>query len=126
MRLVLDTHALIWWMTDPDQLSRRARLAIAAPTNVPYVSAITAYEIELKRSRDPLLGKLPLDLEDAVLEAGFMWLSITPGDCVVAGRLPLHHRDPWDRLLIAQSMRAGMVIISADERFPAYNAPMIW
>ena len=126
MKLLIDTHALIWWLTDVDNLSRRARAAMQDPLNALYVSAVTGYEIELKRSRDPLLGRLPLDLETAVLDEGFMWLSVTPGDAVAAGRLPLHHRDPWDRLLIAQALQAGMPVVSTDERLAPYGTSLIW
>ncbi len=126
MRLLVDTHVLIWWLTDVDNLSRRAKAAMLDPLNALYVSAITGYEIELKRPRDPLLGRLPFDLENAVLEEGFMWLPITPGDTIAAGRLPLHHRDPWDRLLIAQALQAGLLVVSADERFAPYGASLIW
>ncbi len=126
MNLLIDSHVLIWWLADPELLSRRARSVIEDPLNAIHVSAVTGYEIELKRSRDRLLGQLPHDLEAVVLDEGFMWLSVTPGDTITAGRLPLHHRDPWDRLLIAQAMRTRLTIVSADEWLASYGAPVIW
>ncbi len=126
MNLLIDTHVLIWWLAEPQLLSPRGRAAIEDPLNAIYVSAITGYEIEFKRSRDPLLGRLPHDLEQVALDEGFMWLSITPGDTILAGRLPLHHRDPWDRLLVAQAMRTRLVLVSADESLAPYGTPMIW
>ena len=126
MNLLIDTHVLIWWLAAPELLSRRARSAIEDPLNGIYVSAVSGYEIEFKRSRDRLLGQLPHDLEQVVLDQGFMWISITPGDTIVAGRLPLHHRDPWDRLLVAQAMRTRLVVVSADEGLAPYGAPVVW
>jgi PIN domain nuclease of toxin-antitoxin system len=126
MNLLIDSHVLIWWLADPELLSGRARSAVEDPLNAIYVSAVTGYEIELKRSRDRLLGRLPHDLEQVVLDEGFMWFSITPGDTITAGRLPLHHRDPWDRLLVAQAIRTRSVLVSADEALAAYGLPVIW
>jgi len=126
MNLLIDSHVLIWWLADADPLSRRARSVLEDPLNAIYVSAVTGYEIEFKRSRDPFLGRLPHDLEQVVLDEGFRWLSVTPGDTITAARLPLHHRDPWDRLLIAQAMRTRLVLVSADEGLAPYGAPVIW
>ena len=126
MNLLIDSHVLIWWLVDPELLSRPARSAIEDPLNAIYVSAVTGYEIELKRSRDRLLGLLPHDLEQVVLDEGFMWISVTPGDAITAGRLPLHHRDPWDRLLVAQAMRTRLVLVSADEGLAPYGVRLIW
>ena len=126
MRLLADTHVLIWWLTDAEMISRRALSALEDPINTLYVSAATGYEIELKRPRDPLLRRLPLNLEDAIREEGFTWAPLTPSDCIAAGRLPLHHRNPWDRLLIAQALQDGLVVVSADRRFSDYGVTTLW
>ena len=126
MKLLVDTHVLIWWLTDVARLSPRARAALEDPDNEPLVSAVTGYEIELKRPVDGLLQRLPLDLEEVVLAEGFGWRMITAADAITAGRLPLHHRDPWDRLLIAQALLHGLPIVSVDRRFPAYGLTLIW
>ena len=126
MNLLIDSHVLIWWIAEAELLSQPARSAIEDPLNSIYVSAVTAYEIEFKRSRDRLLGGLPHDLEEVVMDEGFMWLSITPGDMITAGRLPLHHRDPWDRVLVAQAMRTRMVLVSADEWLAPYGVRVVW
>jgi PIN domain nuclease of toxin-antitoxin system len=126
MNLLIDSHVLIWWLAAPELLSPRGRSAIEDPLNAVYVSSVTGYEIEFKRSRDRLLERLPHDLEQVVLDEGFMWISVNPGDTITAGRLPLHHRDPWDRLLIAQAMRARLILVSADEWLAPYGVRTIW
>ena len=126
MRLIADTHALIWWLTDPGRLSRRAFAAMEDEGNDVVISAVTAYEIEFKRRVDPLLQVIPMDLEAAVLAQRFGWRPITPADAMAAGRLPRHHRDPWDRLLVAQCLQEGAALISRDGDLAAYGAKLIW
>lgn len=126
MNVLIDTHVLIWWLTDPDQLSRRAFNAVADDGNEVFVSAASGYEIELKRPVDKLLQALPLDLEHAIAGEDFRWRSIVAGDAIAAGRLPKHHRDPWDRLIVAQAMQDGWPLVSADDRLRAYEVSLIW
>ena len=104
MKLLIYTHALIWVTTDTGLLSARAASLLADLTNEIHVSAVSAYEIEYKRSRDPELQRMPFDLNDCVALMGFQWLPVTWEHAREAGRLPQHHGDPWDRLLIAQAL----------------------
>lgn len=120
MILLLDAHALLWWLADSAELSEDARNAIADPSNDALVSAATVWEIAIKQA----LGKLvaPSDLVDALEPAGFGALPITLRDAESAARLPLHHRDPFDRMLVAQSARLDAVVVSRDSIFEDYGA----
>lgn len=126
MNVLIDTHILIWWLTDPDQLSRRAYNAVADDGNEVFVSAASGYEIELKRPQDALLQALPLDLEHAVAREEFRWRPIMASDALAAGRLPLHHRDPWDRIIVAQALQDGWPLVTADTRLNDYGAKVLW
>jgi PIN domain nuclease of toxin-antitoxin system len=104
MSLLLDTHALFWWFSDPARLSKRAGSIIANPGNTVLVSAATAGELAIKVN----LGKidslsLVVELSRYAEEEGFVELPINVGHAARAGLLPLHHRDPFDRLLVAQA-----------------------
>ncbi|MGE5501582.1 MAG: type II toxin-antitoxin system VapC family toxin [Ignavibacteriales bacterium] len=126
MKLVLDTHAIVWWLCEPEALSRRAFAALSDEANEVLVSAACGYEIEIKRERDPLLGSVPEGLHDAVFEQGFDWLPITAEHAIVAARLPRHHGDPWDRLLVAQAMLEGATLVTCDGRLKPYGAALLW
>ena len=123
MILLLDAHAVLWWLADEAALDAAARSAIADPTNGVLVSAATIWEIEIKRA----LGKLdaPAGLLDAVEEAGFDVLPITGPDAELAGSLPAHHRDPFDRMLVAQADRVGAIVVSRDAAFMAYGVDVL-
>lgn len=122
MRLLLDTHVLLWWLADED-LNDQARDAISDPDNLVMVSAASAWEISIKKA----LGKLsaPDDLERQVDESGFVPLPISVAHGIAAGRLPRHHDDPFDRMLIAQAYAEGLTIITRDKRFADYNVAML-
>jgi PIN domain nuclease of toxin-antitoxin system len=126
MRLLLDTHVLIWAAIEPGRISRRAAAAIEDPGNDLLLSAVSAYEVAYKRDRDPALSGLPVDLRSSVASRGLAWLDITPSHATEAGRLPRHHGDPFDRILIAQARAEGAVVVSADRRFPAYGVSVLW
>jgi len=119
MILLLDAHALLWWLADDPTLADDARRVIADPTNEVLVSAGTIWEVEIKRA----LGKLnaPEGLVGAIEQVGFDALPITGADAERAGRLPIHHRDPFDRMLVAQATRLDAVIVSRDTAFDAYE-----
>ena len=118
-RLLLDTHVLLWWLSDDFQLGKASRLAISNPRNQVYVSAASAWEISIKKS----LGKLsaPEDLDAIVESEGFDKLPITLFHGEQAGLLPGHHKDPFDRMLIAQAQSDGLVIVTNDEKITQYN-----
>jgi PIN domain nuclease of toxin-antitoxin system len=116
--LLLDTHALIWILSDDPQLAAEARTAIADPGTFVAVSPASAWEIGIKRA----LGKLnaPDDLVQQVADARFVPISISLEHAVAAGALPPHHRDPFDRMLIAQAQLEGLTIVTRDPRFEPY------
>jgi PIN domain nuclease of toxin-antitoxin system len=122
MILLLDAHAFLWWLRD-EELDRPARDSIAAPANDVLVSAPTGWELEIKRT----LGKLraPDDLVATIEAVGFGCLPILGEDAVRAGRLPLHHRDPFDRMILAQALRLDATIVSRDRAFRAYDVPIL-
>lgn len=128
MRLLLDTHALLWWLDGDRRLTRRARGAINDEDNVILVSAASAWEITTK-SR---LGRLPgaeavaADVVGAVASQGFSSLGITMLHAQRAGRLPGAHRDPFDRLLVAQAQLDDLAIVSNDAAFDAYGVSRLW
>jgi PIN domain nuclease of toxin-antitoxin system len=126
MKLLIDSHALVWSATERSSLSVRAREAIADRSNLVLVSAVAAYELELKRLRDPLLAGLPDNLDDAVRGQNFEWLDVTPEHASEAAKLPRLHGDPFDRIIIAQAFVEGAAIVSADRWFPGYGAPLLW
>lgn len=120
MRLVLDAHALLWWLADDPALSEEASTAIADPGSEVFVSAATAWEIAIKQA----LGKLeaPSDLERQVEVNRFEPLSITIGHAYAAGTLPRHHDDPFDRMLVAQAMAEQLTVVTRDDRIGLYGA----
>lgn len=126
MRLLLDTHVLVWATVASHRLSPQARRLIADPDNDRLVSAASAYEIEFKRTRDAELGRMPTDLGDLRGTLVFDWLPIDEDHAVRAGRLPRHHGDPWDRLIVAQSMIENLVVVSSDRALALYGVRTEW
>ncbi len=120
MRLLLDTHILVWAVMDPGRLRPALREAVVAPSHTVFVSAATAWEIAIKAA----LGRLrfPLDRFEAVLaDTGFDHLPITAAHGIAAGGLPRHHADPLDRMLVAQAQVEDLVLVSDDRAFPPYG-----
>jgi PIN domain nuclease of toxin-antitoxin system len=122
VRLLLDTHALLWWLAD-EGLSPGARDLIADPANLVVVSAASAWEISIKKA----LGNLaaPDDLEQQVQTGGFVPLPISIAHGIAAGQLPHHHEDPFDRMLIAQALAEGLTIVTRDKRFNDYGVTLL-
>ncbi|OGT91545.1 MAG: hypothetical protein A2286_04780 [Gammaproteobacteria bacterium RIFOXYA12_FULL_61_12] len=123
MRLLLDTHALLWWLADDSRLKPEAREQIAHPSNLVHVSAATVWEVGIKQQ----LGKLkaPEHLVDIIQEEGFETLAITAAHAHEAARLPMHHRDPFGRMLIAQARMEGLELMTHDEVIQAYEADVL-
>lgn len=119
MIVLVDAHALLWWAYDDPKLAEQARRTIADPANAVLVSAATIWEIEVKR----VAGRLqaPDRILDEVEANGFDVIPLTGADAVAAASLPEHHRDPFDRLLIAQALRLGAIVVSRDRAFEAYG-----
>lgn len=119
MRLLLDTHALVWWVSDVSRLTRSAYAAIADPHNDIFVSAITAWEITVKRAKGHLTA--PDNLSSVIEEKGFEHLPLTFFHAEQAGLLPMYHRDPFDRLLIAQAQAEGLILVTRDRHIRRYG-----
>ena len=126
MKLLLDTHALIWVLNGSDKLSTRADDALGDFENEVWVSAVSGYEIEFKRSRSAELAALPADIEDAARETGFNWLAVEARHAVSAGRLPILHRDPFDRILVAQALGENATLVTCDPWIAPYGVPTLW
>ena len=123
MRLLLDAHALLWWLADDPSLDRNARDLIADPTNEVIVSAVTVWEIAIKRA----IGKLSApDGLAAVLErSGFIEAPVTAADAERADGLEALHRDPFDRMLVAQAVRLRAVVVTRDPVFVRYGTETV-
>ena len=119
MIFLLDAHALVWWLLDDPELSASARSAIADPANDIVVSAATVWELAIKRANGKI--RLDVDLTSEIAAAGFSGLPVTLGDAEVASSLPLHHRDPFDRMLVAQAQRLDAIVVSRDPALAAYG-----
>jgi PIN domain nuclease of toxin-antitoxin system len=124
VRLLLDTHALLWWLDDNKALSAKARKVIRDGRNAVFVSAATAWEISIKQA----LGKLqaPDDLEDALIANRFHPLLITISHAITAGRLPRHHDDPFDRMLVAQAQTERLTLVTHDPQISSYDVSILW
>jgi PIN domain nuclease of toxin-antitoxin system len=120
---MIDTHALLWWAVDAAKLAEPARRSIADPANVVLVSAATIWEIEIKRRAGRL--DAPEQILDDVQANGFQVIPMTGVDAVAAASLPLHHKDPFDRMLIAQARRLDAVVVSQDEAFATYDVHVL-
>ncbi|MBW9075041.1 MULTISPECIES: type II toxin-antitoxin system VapC family toxin [Agrobacterium] len=124
MRLLLDTHALLWWLNDDAKLGSHARGLIGDPENDVLVSVVSLWEITVKLR----IGKLDADIEEilAVLpDQGFDRLEITDAHLVALAALPLHHRDPFDHLLMAQAAAEGAHFVSQDRNVALYGIPFV-
>ena len=124
MRLLLDANTFLWWVTDSPRLSAGARKAIASHTNPAMVGIGSLWELAIKRS----IGKLdfPHDFQAVLRDEVFELLPITFRHLAVLESLPLRHRDPFDRLLIAQSIAEELVVVTNDEKFALYDARTFW
>jgi PIN domain nuclease of toxin-antitoxin system len=128
MRVLLDTHVLLWWLLDEDVIPLAARAAIADEANDTFVSAASAWEIAIKYKTGKLPSAAPLmvNLENAILDEGFGGMSVTLRHGELAGSLPLHHKDPFDRILIAQALAESLTLISNERLFDNYGVTRLW
>jgi PIN domain nuclease of toxin-antitoxin system len=123
MRLILDTHAVLWWARDDRRLKTPAREAIAT-AEVVWVSAATACEVSIKSSQGRLRHAEPVGV--TILADDFTELPLTIRHAEDLARLPFHHTDPFDRILIAQARVEGATIVTHDRAFEPYGVPVIW
>lgn len=128
LRLLLDTHALIWWLAGDDSLGKDAKSAVADEANTVFVSAASAMEVATKYR----IGKLPSaallaqDFENVIASQGFTELPISIHHARLAGEMPIPHKDPFDRLLIAQARAEDMVLVSNEALFDGFGVRRIW
>lgn len=128
MRLLLDTHAFLWFVAGDAQLSRRARARIRDARHDKFLSVASIWEIAIKRS----LGKLELEVSlDELIDAGAVdngisLLDVTRAHATGAAELGFHHRDPFDRLLVSQAMSEDMAVVSRDRAFDRYPVERLW
>jgi PIN domain nuclease of toxin-antitoxin system len=128
VRLLLDTHAFLWWVGAGRTLSRRARSAIGSGRNECFVSIATAWEIAIKVSLGSLRveGSLDRFLPDQIAANGFQPLPIDLRHAARVATLPFHHRDPFDRLLVAQALEEELAVVTADPVFAEYGVKRVW
>jgi PIN domain nuclease of toxin-antitoxin system len=128
MRLLLDTHVLLWWHDQPARLTETAYNAVNDLGNDVFLSVVNTWEIQFKAQ----LGKLTLPkplrvlLQEEQTTNGFRVLSVTLEHVYALDSFPLHHRDPFDRLLIAQTHQEGLTLVTHDPKFSAYSVPLLW
>ena len=123
MEILIDTHMLLWWLADDSRLSKKARALMADPANMLTVSAATAWEIAIKQA----LGKMTMDgdLEKEVRELGFAMLPVTVPHAAETLTLPAIHRDPFDRMLVAQARVESLPLLTVDPHILQYPANVI-
>jgi PIN domain nuclease of toxin-antitoxin system len=124
MKLLLDSHAFLWAVMDPDKLGKKAQAALSEPGNEAFVSAVTFWELSLKHSLGKLLleGISPEELPGVAEEAGFTLLSLDPRHAAEYHGLPkLGHKDPFDRMLVWQAISSGSPLLSKDPDIRAYT-----
>jgi PIN domain nuclease of toxin-antitoxin system len=124
MKLLLDSHAFLWWLVEDPKLGAAAKQAVADPAATVYVSAASVWELSIKA----FLGKLDLDGADLAAEIeenDFIELPMTARHARAAATLPRHHEDPFDRMLIAQGQLEGLTIVTRDPAFRDYGVPIL-
>ena len=123
MRLLLDTHVLLWWLDDHPRLSQKARRPIADPKNQVYVSAASVWEASIKEAKGLL--RLSDDFDAKLAAEPFLPLAVTCAHARNAGSLPLLHKDPFDRMLVAQCLLESMTLVTQDTLLARYGIPLV-
>ena len=128
MRVLLDTHTLLWWLDGDRRMSKRARSVVGRQSNEVFVSAASAWEIATKwrLGKLPGAGEVAADVAGSVASQLFQPLSITLAHAQLAGRLTTMHRDPFDRMLAAQATLEGLAIVSNDEALDRFGITRLW
>ena len=125
MRLLLDTHTVLWWFMDDRRLSRTAGAALDDGTNDLFVSAVAAYEIGCKQGLGRL-PRLPEGIARRLQRAGIAVIPLTLDHALAAAALPGPHRDPWDRIMIGQAQAESLTVVTVDKVFADYGVPVLW
>ncbi len=123
MNLLLDTHVLLWWLDDDPTMSTSAYEAIADGHNLVLISAASVWEIVIKQSLNKI--QLPDNFQDVLLSQPFHLLNVRVEHVFRVGRLPILHRDPFDRILIAQSQVEGLTLVTRDKMISQYEVPCL-
>ena len=126
MKLLLDTHALAWWLANSPSLSAPARAAIAEPANEVWASAVSGYELVNKQRLGKLQPPMADELAAMIRRAALPVLAISIDHAIAAAALPGPHRDPWDRLLMAQSRLERLTLVSINSVFGEYGLATLW
>lgn len=124
MRLLLDANSFLWWVTGSERLSEPAKEAIGSDDNDVFVAVGSLWEISIKRSLRKL--QFPHDFETVLRDENFDLLPVTYVHLHALKALPLHHRDPFDRLLIAQAIAEGISVVTSDSKFALYDVQTVW
>lgn len=128
MRLLLDTHIAIWSLTDPDMLSLRVRDLLADADNDVFVSAASVWEIAIKHALGKRVGAPPFGAQEAIghfRDVGYDFVAVSPEHAAAVETLPMHHADPFDRLLIAQALSEPMRLVTSDPMVARYSETII-
>ncbi len=123
MKLLIDSHVVVWWLDEPHKLSAAAHAAISNPDHEVFISAASIWELGLKQAKGKL--RLPQGFLNLLRADGFSFLPITTEHATHAVSLPPLHADPFDRMLIAQAMTDSLVLVTRDAVIPLYSIPMI-
>jgi PIN domain nuclease of toxin-antitoxin system len=128
MRILLDTHAIVWWATGDQRLSRRARVAIADPSTEAFISIASAWEIQIKATLQKLTLHESVDAlyRSLIVDQNFRMVGIELEDVDHLSKLPPRHRDPFDRMLVAQALRSEFTLVTKDRVLASYGAPTLW
>lgn len=123
MKMILDTHVFLLAISDPKKMNKKRREEIERPTNIVYLSSISVAELMIKAS----IGKLKIDFDpiDIAEKSGFELLDFTSEEALLLKNLPFHHKDPFDRMLIAQSIKNKYSIITDDNKFKNYQCKLV-
>lgn len=127
MKLFLDTHTFIWWNSDPEQLSSRALSLLEDETNIPVISVVNIWEIQIKTAAGKMDLNVPLaQIVEAYTGNNIEILAIAANHVLQLNNLPDYHRDPFDRILVAQALVEKMTLISKDPKIRLYPVPVVW
>lgn len=123
LRLLLDTHVLLWAIADPGRLSSRARSVIASEENEVFISVVSPWEIAIKKSRNRI--ETPDDLGQGLESSQFKLLPVLLRHTKAIESMPHHHHDPFDRMLVAQAIVDGLILVTADRKLTRYDAALL-
>lgn len=128
MKLLLDTHTLIWWFGGSPLLSKKALQAVSDEDNTVFVSAVSAWEISIKERAGKLAVSRDLleDFDVTIASQNFEALAVSTKHAFQGGRLLARHKDPFDRLLAAQALVEGLTLVSGDQKMPEFGVPLLW